>query len=169
MNTPIAVSLSIFTSIMLSGCAPERAESSSAKGSIIAYGLCVADGEENFYEHTESTAGYGSTTDLSITKQTLSIPLQKDITFGYRWQAENLPENAEITYAISHPEITKPDGTRISSFSETMTLQSENGKLESTDCYTLSEDHELVAGDWTIAVRHNNKLLATKTFNVVRN
>jgi Domain of unknown function (DUF3859) len=168
MNTHILAIFSIFSSMVLCGCASENARSYAPTGSIIEYGLCVTDGQEVVYEHKESTAGYASTVDMSITRQTLTIPLKKDIAFGYTWLAMGLPKNAEITFAISHPEITKPDDTLISSFNETLILHPVNGKLESTDCYTLSEEHEMVAGDWTIAVKHKNKLLATKKFQVVQ-
>jgi hypothetical protein len=45
-------------------------------------------------------------------------------------------------------------------------LQVTKGEIAITDCYFLSEDHDLVAGEWEIAVWFQGQRLVAKRFNV---
>lgn len=134
---------------------------------VITFGQCKEGAVHETYAQPQSAAGYASNGILTITRVTTTIPLKKGIGFGFSWKASNLPSSVPITYLVKHPEITKPDGTKMTSFTETTTLDSKNGVIETVDCYFLSEDHELVPGVWSISIISNGRELASKTFNVV--
>lgn len=137
------------------------------KSKVLSSGLCEQTNPEQRYVQPHSTAGYATIGDLVITKQTDLVPLRKGIGFGFTWRAEALPKFAKIIYLIEHPSITKPDGKRIQSFEEPMEHETDRGVLQTTDCYMLSEDHELVPGDWSLTILFEGAPLAKKTFHMV--
>jgi hypothetical protein len=135
---------------------------------IVASGLCAHSKPTERYAQPQSTAGYATLGALVITKQTDIVPLRRGIGFGFTWRAEGLPKIVNVVYLIEHPTITKPNGVQLQSFEEPMTHESEGGVLQTTDCYVLSEDHELVPGEWSITILHKGLPLAKRTFRVVR-
>lgn len=147
--------------------AASSALAAPAKSKILASGLCEQPRPEQRYAQPQSTAGYATIGDLVITKQTDVVPLRKGIGFGFTWKAEGLPRVAKVVYLIKHPPITKPDGARIQSFEEPMEHETDRGVLQTTDCYMLSEDHELVPGDWSLTILFEGAPLVTRTFRVV--
>ena len=138
------------------------------RSKVLSAGLCEQPKPEQSYAQPQSTAGYATIGDLVITKQTEVVPLRKGIGFGFTWQAEGLPRVAKVVYLIEHPPITKPDGKRIQSFEEPMEHETDNGALRTTDCYMLSEDHELVPGDWSLTILFEGTPLVKRTVHVVR-
>ena len=135
---------------------------------IVASGLCEQPAPTERYAQPQSTAGYATLGELVITKQTDTVPLRKGIGFGITWRAEGLPRVVNVVYFIEHPTITRPDGVKIQSFEEPMAHESEGGVLQTTDCYMLSEDHELVPGDWSMTILYKGIPLAKRSFRVVR-
>jgi len=158
---------SFYIASLLAFIAPS-AFSASPVASIVAAGLCEQPKVTERYAQPQSTAGYATLGELIITKKTDVIPLQKDISFGFSWRAEGLPKNVQVMYVIDHPPITRPDGKRMESFQEPMAHESVNGVLETTDCYSLSEEHELVPGNWSITIMHDGAPLVKHTFRITR-
>ena len=151
--------------LLLAGSA---AMSAPSKSSVVSSGLCEQPKPTERYAQPQSTAGYATLGELVITKQTEIVPLRKGIGFGFTWRAEGLPRIAKVVYLIEHPMITKPGGKQLRSFEEPMEHETLGGVLETTDCYMLSEDHELVAGEWSMTILYNGAPLAKRTFRVVR-
>lgn len=137
-------------------------------GRILQAGLCAPGSTKEVYKQPDSAAGYASRGNVMITSPTDEVPLRKGAGFGYLWHASGLPPTFDLVYRIQHPPITRPDGKRLEAFTETLTLPSVEGELDTADCYFLDEDYELVPGDWTIALLVDDKVLVTKTFHVVR-
>lgn len=135
-------------------------------GEIIEYGVCEQRHVSERYSQPQSTAGYATIGALRITQTTEDIPLRKDIGFGFRWKARNLPEQAVVTYRIEHPPITRPDGKTLTRFEEPMSQETQFGIVETADCYFLSEDYELVPGTWTLTILHKGTLLVKRSFHV---
>ena len=134
-------------------------------GEITDYGICLRRDVES-YSQPQSTAGYATIGDLVLIQRTDEVPMRKDVGFGFRWKARNLPEQAVITYRVDHPPITRPDGKKLTSFEEPMKKETKLGVLETADCYFLSEDYELVPGTWTLSVLHKGVLLVRHSFYV---
>ncbi len=152
----------------IAGCA--SIPSSNPTGEVVRYGACTEGSEPVIYEHKESTAGTASRSDLNVTNQTDTIQLRKNAGFGFDWIAHGLPQNFELIYAVAHPELSLPDGTTSRGFQEKLIKRSnELGEYSSTECYILSEDHELVPGVWIISIKVGNTILAKKSFNIVAN
>ena len=79
-----------------------------------------------------------------------------------------MPEEAEVDFVIRHPKITRPDGKTLEGFVEPLKVQSVAGVVTSTDCYILSDDHELVPGNWYIGVAYKGKTLVSREYEVRR-
>jgi len=135
---------------------------------MLQFGLCERIVEEG-YLHQDSTAGYATLAELQLTVLTDTVPLEQGIGFGFRWTASGFSsrEQVVITYRISHPQITRPDGKTLRGFTEDLPHEAPRGEIETTDCYFLSERHELVAGEWELAIVYRGKELVAKRFKVV--
>lgn len=157
--------ITVFLSVAM---ASSLAAPGPSKSTILSSGLCEESGATTTYVQPQSAAGYASLEEtLVITKKTDMVPLRKGIGFGFSWRAEGMPPVAKVVYVVEHPQITKPDGSKLTSFEEPMEHETQNGVLQTTDCYMLSEDHELVKGDWSLAIRYNGVQLVKKTFHII--
>ena len=67
---------------------------------------------------------------------------------------------------ISHPPITKPDGTVVSDERTTETLTSDNGVIDRKFFYRLGLPYEVVPGDWSLAVAVNGSTAIDQHFSV---
>lgn len=145
-----------------SGCATQT---DPPKAIVIRSGLCEQNETER-YAQPQSTAGYATLGDLRFTQEVTVIPLQKNIAFGFTWHATGMAPEAEVDFIVRHPKITRPDGKTLEGFTEPLKLYSEKGVVESTDCYALSEDHEVVAGRWSSTISYKGTTLATREYVV---
>jgi len=138
-------------------------------GKIFSFGIYKVLQEGDRYEHKESTAGYGQmVSDVVLVRTTTEVPLEKGVTFGFEWGAEGLPPGpVKITMRVKHPQTTKPDGKATTGYDETFTVYPENGTIEKRgDYYILSEDWEMLPGEWTLSVIFEGKGLCEKKFRV---
>lgn len=134
---------------------------------IVNFGIYKVVKTGNQYSHEESTAGYAEEgIQTTLVKSTTKIPLRKGIAFGFEWEAEGFPRDTpiKISYRIRHPETTKPDGTISSGFDEPFPLLLEDGKIKTGDYYQISEDWELLPGEWCLSVVYENNVLFEKVF-----
>jgi hypothetical protein len=151
--------------LLLTACA--TAPPSSINGQILQSGIC-AHRDRSAYPQPQSTAGYATLGDLQITSEATVVPLRKNIGFGFRWRATGMPAEADVDFIIRHPTITRPDGTTLEGFVEPFNVEAEGGVVTRTDCYILSEDHELVAGTWSISVAYKGQTLVSREYEVRR-
>lgn len=135
-------------------------------GEVVKAGVCVQEQVTQRYSQPQSTAGYATNGPLKIVRETNTIPLQKDIGFGFTWKAKNMPPQAEVIYLVEHPAITRPDGTTLDHFEEPLLTQSKGGQIESIDCYMPSEDYELVPGQWSLSIHYQGRQLLKQIFHV---
>ena len=75
--------------------------------------------------------------------------------------------SATVTATMSHPEITRPDGTKVITQSAEMgPFPVSGGCIKSGYGYTFDHTYELVAGKWVIKIMYNGNQVVDKTFNV---
>ena len=154
------------TIFYLSGCTTKI---NVPAGKIIEYGECAHDmATTEFYEAPELIGGEASMSeDIVITNQTDIIKLKKGVGFGYSWEAKNLPSEFDLVYLIEHPKITDSKGFTITTSKEVMKFHSINGTFNTTDCYFLEREYELIPGTWSITIMVNKNKLVKKSFSVV--
>jgi len=166
--------IAITTTVAMStlGCFSCK-EASKPKTSITArvvdYGIYKSIDPGTAYPHPESTAGYAMQgVKVTLINRTTKVPLQKGIVFGFEYEAEGFPPDvsALIIYRVKHPPITKPDGKITNGFDEPFPSMPTGGKLKTGIYYQLSEDWELVPGEWSITVIYEDTILVEKVFEV---
>jgi len=103
---------------------------------------------------------------LEFTEQTERIPLRKGVYFGYKYWLQTKPDKsrANLRRVLIHPEMTLPDGSRVSRSEREIRKRTTYGIVTSLDGYALSEDYELVEGDWTFQLWYEGSLLVEQTF-----
>jgi hypothetical protein len=118
------------------------------------------------YRTPDSATGFASLSDLNIVDDNTHVPLAKGAAFGMQWEATGMPARTSITFVVQNPMIRRPDGSTMMGSREEIPKESDHGRIESTDCYVLSEDYEVEPGDWTLSVMHGSQVLVTQTFRV---
>lgn len=107
----------------------------------------------------------GSTLEF-IEGDTRRIPLRKGVRFGYRYWLKVNPDQQRPAFrrVLIHPVMTLPDASKVSRSERTITKKATHGIVTAIDAYALSEDYELVEGDWTFQLWYQDKLLVEQTF-----
>ena len=71
---------------------------------------------------------------------------------------------ADLRHVLMHPEMTLPDGSKVSRSERAIRKRTTYGIVTSLDGYALSEGYELVEGDWTFQLWYEDSLLVEQTF-----
>lgn len=111
----------------------------------------------------------GSTLEF-LEGDTQRIPLRKGVRFGYRYWLKLPPDESRpvLKRVLIHPEMTLPDGSKVSQSERMITKKATHGIVTAIDAYALIEDYELVQGVWTFQLWYQDKLLVEQTFTTYR-
>jgi hypothetical protein len=103
---------------------------------------------------------------VEFQEETTQIPLRKGVIFGYRYWLKLAPDQRrpEFKRVLIHPPMTLPDGSTVARSERMIRKKSIQGIVTSIDLYALSEDYELVEGDWTFQIWYGDKMLAEQRF-----
>ncbi|MEM7411122.1 MAG: DUF3859 domain-containing protein [Myxococcota bacterium] len=97
--------------------------------------------------------------------RTTSIPAEVGMQFGVVYRPIAAPRSVELEIAWTTPELIDPDG-------EPQTIPSTLVRVprdqEAVVGYRFHAPWTLVAGDWTVEIRHQGNVLSSTTFRVVR-
>jgi hypothetical protein len=159
------------------GCAPIRSpepqeshdsvEADVPRGKVTRFGLFLDRGAGWVQDSTQGSTGKvirGAT--LEFDEETDRIPLIKGTIFGYRYWLKFAPDEArpEFTRVLFHPPMTLPDGSTVTRSERTMERDATYGIVTSIDAYTLSEDYELIEGEWVFQLVREGVILAEQRF-----
>ena len=103
---------------------------------------------------------------LEFVEETDRVPLREGVYFGYRYWLKVEPDTsrAELRRVLIHPEMTLPDGSKVTRSERTIRKKTTYGIVASLDGYALTEDYELVEGDWIFQLWYGNDKLVEQTF-----
>lgn len=103
---------------------------------------------------------------LEFSKDTQRIPLRTGVYFGYRYWLKLPPDQSrpEFRRVLIHPEMTLPDGSRVSQSERKFRKKATQGIVTAIDAYALSEDYELVEGDWVFQLWYQSEMLVEAKF-----
>lgn len=105
--------------------------------------------------------------DFAIAETTDRVPAKLGLAFGFSFVAQGKPEGAEITLdvVLRHPAYRTPDGKPLtqSRWTQTVTLGKTHWAGEIFD-----RDYKLEPGPWVLELYHQDKLVASHTFQVVQ-
>jgi len=65
---------------------------------------------------------------------------------------------------VTHPEITRPNGSRSTGYTYPILLEVKDGVIENQSGYSLDHDYELVEGEWTFEYWYYKQRLVSQTF-----
>jgi hypothetical protein len=137
---------------------------------IIEYGYYQPVGELKRERNYNTATGYVRTgTDVQLVEQTADIPMALGRLFGFKFRIRGFPRDevtVNLDLAVSHPEVTRPNGTRVSGYRYPVTMDVIGGKIETQTGYKFDNDYEMVAGEWKFQYWRNDTLLLEQTFNV---
>ncbi|RJP84583.1 MAG: DUF3859 domain-containing protein [Desulfobacteraceae bacterium] len=140
-------------------------------GTITQAGIYEAESVKKI-EAKETTAGYTSTaTGMKLVKTTDTIPAQLGITFGFEFVLIGLEPNKPFSLKkiISHPKITKPDGSVSEGYEMMITEKADAfGTFKDISGYIFNNAFEIQPGEWKFTMMYGNEKLIEKTFMVVK-
>jgi hypothetical protein len=140
-------------------------------GEVLEYGYYQAVKAAQRVRNNELPSGYERTGgEVRLVQQTDRIPLAKDRLFGFRFHIKGFNKDqvtAQLKLVVSHPEMTRPDGSKSTGYSYPMTLVVRNGQVDDKTGYQLNKEFEMVEGDWRFEYWLGERKLLEKTFKVV--
>lgn len=120
----------------------------------------------------ETDTGYTSNaTGLKLIKTTDDIPAKLGMTFGLEYVLIGLEPNKSFSLKkiISHPKITKPDGSVSEGYEMMVTKQADAfGTLKDIQGYIFNEPYEVKPGEWKFTLMYQDQKLIEKTFRVIK-
>ena len=100
-------------------------------------------------------------------EQTNSVPMRKDVYFAYQYRLSNLPTNkpvVKLKRVLKHPEITLPDGTKITRSEYLIKGRVKRGEIFAFDGYAFNETYEMVEGDWLFQIWYEGEKMVEQKF-----
>ena len=159
----------ILALVMLSISAQVLAE---IKASVLEYGYYQNTMPTQRIRNDDSPSGYErSGGEVRLAKQTQQIPMAKGLLFGFRFQVSGFPKDqvaAKLVLKVTHPEMVRPDGSKRNGYSYPIPMQVWDGKIIENTGYRFDKNFELVEGDWRFEYWHEDKMLFSQTFQVVK-
>jgi hypothetical protein len=103
---------------------------------------------------------------LEFTEETDRIPLRIGVLFGYRYWLKFPARFDQVSFkrVLIHPQITLPDGSKVTRSERKVGKRTTHGIVTSIDAYALSEDYELVEGEWIFQIWYEDEILAEQKF-----
>ena len=98
------------------------------------------------------------------------IPLRKGVRFGYRYWLK-LPGEAKrpsLRRVLIHPEMTLPDGNVVIHSSRVINKRATHGIVTAIDAYGITEDYELVEGEWVFQIWYDGHKLVEQKFTTYK-
>ena len=103
---------------------------------------------------------------LEFSEGTQRIPLRIGVYFGYQYWLKLPPGQSrpELRRILIHPQMTLPDGSKVSRSERTFRKKATHGIVTAIDAYALSENYELIEGDWLFQLWYQDKMLMAQQF-----
>jgi len=109
--------------------------------------------------------------NVELVKQTTEIPVGQDRLFGFKFRLEGFDpdmRSASLFLQVTHPEITRPNGSKTKGYSYPVNIDVWQGISENHSGYKFDKDYEMVAGEWVFQYLYNNKMIVEQKFNLYK-
>lgn len=140
-------------------------------GTVTEYGYYKLDSEPERYRNIASTSGYVKEGgEVELVEQTQRIPLEKNRLFGFKFRISGFDgkDAVQLKLVVTHPEITRPNGSKSTGYSYPILLEVKDGVIVNQSGYSLDHDYELVEGDWTFEYWYYKQKLVSQTFTTYK-
>jgi hypothetical protein len=141
------------------------------QATLIDEGIYERVGEEKTIDAPDMAAGKRSEHDgIRLVRATSSLPAQKGITFGFRYKLKAPLDGvlAGFELMILHPPMRGVDNKIHTSQSAPIEIDFYKGESDHDILYVLSEDFEVLPGEWVLQVRYLGSVLISRKFNLVK-
>jgi hypothetical protein len=104
---------------------------------------------------------------IELVKITNRIPLIKDAQMSLQYRIGNVPTDVhwlDLRRVLKHPKMTLPDGATTIGSDYMIKGKARVGQVIAYTGYSLNEDYEMIEGDWTFQIWHDDKKLIEHTF-----
>ena len=107
--------------------------------------------------------------EVELEQSTNEIPLKLNRLFGFKFRIEGFEnkEAVQLKLVVSHPEITRPNGSTSKGYSYPVLLEVNNGIIDNHSGYSIDHEYEMVEGDWTFEYWYNDQKLLSHSFKTV--
>jgi len=123
-------------------------------------------------EAADTTTGYTTNASgLKLVKSTDRIPAKLGISFGFEYVLIGLEPNKSfrLKKIISHPKITKPDGTVSEGYEMMLTKTADAfGTMKDISGYIFNNEYEIQPGEWKFTLMLGDEKLVEKAFIVFK-
>lgn len=142
------------------------------RGKSTRFGLFRQRSSGRIVKEPEASTGMiarGSTLEFEGVN-TNRIPLRKGVRFGYRYWLK-IPGEAKrpgLTRVLIHPQMTLPDGTVVTRSSRMINKRATHGIVTAIDAYGITEDYELVEGEWVFQIWYEGHKLVEQKFTTYK-
>jgi hypothetical protein len=152
--------------------APSTPAVTGPRGQVLEYGYYKIEAEGNQYPDPSAPSGAvqaGAT--VKLVELTDRIPIEKGRLFGFRFRVTGIDtqESVEVREVVTHPPMTKPDGTVSTQYETTVGLNVRLGEVSDYAGYRLDHGYELVEGEWKFEFWLGDKKLLEQKFTTVSN
>ena len=105
--------------------------------------------------------------DPKMVRQTSTVRARLGTSFGFRYLVAGNEDTdmVHLKFRDSLPGLQQPNGEVLDEVEYTIPVKVGEAHM---CAYTFDESWELVPGEWTFSIRRGHRLLAKKTFHVVR-
>ena len=144
------------------------------RGTVLNYGIFKKDMPEQVVRTPGTSSGVTRVGigPREIITQTNRIPAKIGSCFGLTFEVSNLATTngalIDIVKVVTHPPMTRPDGTVSKGFTFVEKAVVENGRATNWSGYGFDHPYELVPGLWLFEMRFEGKALVKQQFTVVR-
>jgi len=155
----------LFIVLLLVPALPVLAE---VNGEITEYGYYKMTTDPKRYRNISSTSGFvqeGGKPEL--VEKTDQVPLELKRLFGFKFRISGFESkrSVQLKLVVSHPKITRPNGSTSTGYSYPLVFDVEEGVIENESGYSIDHEFEMVEGEWKFEYWYNNDKLLSQTFN----
>ncbi len=169
INHVVAASFAVLMLASPGHAAAAERSKPRVSGEILEYGIYVSaddDGKSGNATEPGRKSGSAPAAKSKLLRQTDRVPMKKGVVFGYKWRIQGLVPNApaKVLCRIKHPRIVAPDGTAREIDDEFVRFIPKDGMYEIKSTWRVAENYELVPGEYRIIIRHDDRVIAEKSF-----
>lgn len=139
-------------------------------GEILEYGYYRQVGELKRERNYSTATGYVQKgAEVLLVEQTREIPAVLGRLFGFKFRIRGFPRDevaVNMKLVVTHPEIVRPNGTRVSGYDYEVAMDLAGGKVENQTGYKFDKEYEMVEGEWKFQYWLNEQLILEQSFNV---
>ncbi len=152
--------------------APKAPATTGILATVLEYGYYRVETEGNLYSDATAPSGKvqaGATVNLA--ELTDQIPVEKGRLFGFQFRITGFDtqDTVVIREVVTHPKMTKPDGTVSTGYTSEVGLNVRQGEVTDYAGYRLDNDYELVDGPWKFEFWLGDKKILEQSFTTVSN